>query len=384
MSHPLMPLIVELSSVVGEPHGRWVHWGATTQNITQTGDVLMLRDAYNAQLGLLGNLLGAAAELAERGAGMVMAGRTHGQHAVPVTFGFKVATWIDELTRHVTRMRELDGRLFVAIVGGAVGNFASFGEEGPDVQARVAARLGLRPMAVPARCIADHFAEYVCVLALLAATGGRIGREVFTLMKTDFGEVREPTPPGAVGSSTMPHKRNPQLSQDVVAIAAQVRSLVPLALEAMNHEHEVDSAFTDMMYDAVSRACVLVGDMMVRLAAVLGGLELDEDRMRANLDLTDGLITSEAVMLSLGAVHGRQRAHEIVSDAAQAALAGGRRFADVLADDTEVASYLDRAALAGLLDPARSVGLSSRIASAAADRARQLAKELSISGGSAT
>ena len=137
-SHPLMPLILELSRVVGEPHGGWVHWGATTQNITQTGDVLVLRKVHGIILGLLGSIMTALADLAERSAEMVMAGRTHGQHAVPITFGLKVASWIDEMGRHITRMRELEPRLFVAIVGGAAGTFASLGDRAPELQDGIA------------------------------------------------------------------------------------------------------------------------------------------------------------------------------------------------------------------------------------------------------
>jgi 3-carboxy-cis,cis-muconate cycloisomerase len=176
-SHPLMPLILELSRIVGQPHGGWVHWGATTQNITQTGDVLVLRKVHRVILGLLGRIMTALAILAERSADMVMAGRTHGQHAVPITLGFKVASWIDEIGRHITRMRQVEPRIFVALIGGAAGTFASLGDRAPEVQASIAKRLGLSPMAVPARSMVDHFAEFACVLGLLSATCGKIGRD---------------------------------------------------------------------------------------------------------------------------------------------------------------------------------------------------------------
>src|SRR6516225_6843279 len=248
-SHPLMPVILELSRVVGEPHGGWVHWGATTQNITQTGDVLVLRKVHRDILGLLGGIMTALANLAERSAEMVMAGRTHGQHAVPITFGLKVASWIDEIGRHINRMRELEPRLFAAIVGGAAGTFASLGDCAPEVQEGVAKRLGLAPMAVPSRSIVDHFAELVCVLGLLGATCGKIGRE----MKTEYGEVEEPVPEGTVGSSTMPQKRNPQLCQDILGIAAEIRALAPLALEAVQSEHEADQC-PAIAFEAVTQS----------------------------------------------------------------------------------------------------------------------------------
>ncbi|MTD57562.1 class-II fumarase/aspartase family protein [Amycolatopsis pithecellobii] len=371
-SHPLMPLITQLSEVAGEPHGGWVHWGVTTQNVTQTGDVLLVRQAHSLLRTWLGRALRAAAGLAERGAEVVMAGRTHGQHAVPITFGFKVATWIDDLIRHVDRFAQAEDRLFVALVGGAVGNFASFGSLGPRIQQGVADRLDLRPADVPARTMADPFAEYVCLLAMLAATGGRIGREISTLMKTELGEVREPAPRETIGSSTMPHKVNPQLCQDITALSAQIRTLVPLALEAVLHEHEADGACQSMMDNAMTQAIMLTGDLLTRLVLVLSGLELDETRMRTNLDLTGGLITSEAVMLSLGTSVGRQNSHEIVHNAASAAR-NGTSFADALAKDPRVSENLSSSDLADLADPSSYIGLSTAISLESADRARKAA-----------
>ena len=170
--HTLVPLVWELGRIVGEPHGGWVHWGATTQNITQTGDLLVLRQAHGIFLRQIGAVLAAMADLAERGAEMAIAGRTHGQHAVPATFGFKVAVWIDELIRHTERLRQAGPRLFVAMLGGAAGTYASLGAQGPAVQAGVARHLGMGDMAVPARSIGDHLAENICLLGMLAATGG--------------------------------------------------------------------------------------------------------------------------------------------------------------------------------------------------------------------
>jgi 3-carboxy-cis,cis-muconate cycloisomerase len=236
--HTIVPLVWELSRIVGEPHGGWVHWGATTQNITQTGDLLVLRQAHRIFLRLIGDALLAAADLAEKGADMPIAGRTHGQHAVPATFGYKPAVWIDELIRHAERLRQAAPRIFVAMLGGGAGTFASLGKDGPAVQAGIARQLGMEPMAVPSRALGDHLAENICLLGLLAATCGKIAREIYTLMKTEFGEVEEPVPPGTVGSSTMPQKRNPKLCQDIIAASAEIRSCVPLALEAMQTEHE--------------------------------------------------------------------------------------------------------------------------------------------------
>ncbi len=374
--HTLVPLVWELGRIVGEPHGGWVHWGATTQNITQTGDLLVLRQAHGVFLRLLGETLSAMADLAERGADLPMAGRTHGQHAVPATFGYKVAVWIDELLRHVERFRQAAPRIFVAMLGGGAGTFASLGKMGPPVQAGIGRQLGFGSMAVPSRALGDHLAENICILGLLAATCGKIGREIYTLMKTEFGEVEEPVPPGTVGSSTMPQKRNPKLCQDIIAAAAEIRAMVPLALEAMTTEHEADRTTSLMMDTAEGRACVATGDMLTRLGEIMRGLKLDPARMRANLDLGGGLIMAEAVMLDLGAAIGRQHAHDVVYDAAQAAFVENRSFSDLLAGDPRVTAHLDAKGIQALLDPTAYTGLCADMARDAAIRARACAASI--------
>ncbi|MGE0765841.1 MAG: adenylosuccinate lyase family protein [Hyphomicrobiaceae bacterium] len=374
--HTLVPLVWELSRVVGEPFGGWVHWGATTQNITQTGDLLVLQRSHRIFLDQIGGVLAAMADLAERGADMALPGRTHGQHAVPATFGYKVAVWIDELERHVQRLEQAGPRIFVAMLGGGAGTFASLGEMGPPVQAGIAKHLGFGSMRVPSRALGDHLAENVCILAMLASTSAKIGREIYTLMKTEFGEVEEPVPPGTVGSSTMPQKRNPKLCQDIIALAADVRSQVPLALEAMQTEHEADRTMTLMMDAAESRACIATGDMLSRLGEVLRGLVLDPERMRRNLDLGGGLIMAEAVMLELGRTLGRQHAHDVVYDAAQAAFVEGRAFSELLASDPRVTAHLNGDGIRQLIDPVAYTGLCADMARDGAARARALAKHL--------
>jgi 3-carboxy-cis,cis-muconate cycloisomerase len=374
-SHPLMPLIVELNRVVGEPHGGWVHWGATTQNITQTGDVLILRKVHRVILALLGRIMTGLSDLAERSAEMVMAGRTHGQHAVPITLGFKVAGWIDEIGRHITRMREVESRLFVAIVGGAAGTFASLGDRAPEMQAGIAKRLGLAPMSVPARSIVDHFAEFVCILGLLGATCGKIAREIYTLMKTEYGELEEPVPAGTVGSSTMPHKRNPQLCQDILSISAEIRALVPLALEAVQSEHEADHC-PGTLFEAIARASLLTGEVLERIHLIIVGLRLNPQRMQSNLDLSGGMISSEAIMLELGRTIGRQHAHDVVYEAAQASASQNKSFPELLASDPRVTAHLSRSAIDSLSNPASHTGFSARIAREQAEVARRLAKEI--------
>src|SRR3989454_3815348 len=375
--HPLVPLVWELDRACEGDAGGYVHWGATTQNVTQTGQLLQVRRAHEIFLRQLATILITLADLALRTKGMLLPGRTHGQHAVPATFGFKVAVWIDELCRHVERLRGAEGRVFVAMLGGGAGTMASLGPIGMAVQQKMAERLGMGTMSLPARSIGDHQAEYVSLLGLLAATCSKMGREIYTLMKQEFGEVEEPVPPGTVGSSTMPQKRNPKLSQDIVAAAAQIRALVPLALEAMQTEHEADRTTSIMMSRALVQACELTGDMLQRMVALFGGLQVFPARMRENLDLSGGLIMAEALMLELGKQIGRQRAHDAVYDAAQASVTQARPFRETLAEDPHVSAGLTAPQIEALLDPARYAGLCRHFAERGAAMARATAATLS-------
>ena len=375
--HLMMPIVSELARVVGEPDGGWVHWGATTQNIQQTGDVLGLKEAHTILTRQLRELLDALARLGEATAETVMPGRTHWQQAVPITFGFKVAAWSDVFLRHLDRLAELRPRLLRSMTGGAAGTFATFGDSGPALQAAVARRLALTPMSLPHRGIVDHFTELVCVLGMIAATGASLAEEIARLMSVEYGEVSEPVPAGDVGSTTMPQKRNSKLCSSAVATSAQIRALVPLAMEGMIQAHEVDGAKSVMIDHAVNESCILTGDLLTLLTRIVDGLELFPDRMQRNLALTGGLITAEAVMMELGTMIGRQEAHEIVHRAAQRVATSQPRieFADALADDPAVATHLTRAQIARLLDPTQHTGLSAELARQTSRRAAAAARQ---------
>ncbi|WP_402373167.1 class-II fumarase/aspartase family protein [Isoptericola rhizosphaerae] len=375
-SHPLVPLIEEFARAVGAKHGGWVHWGATTQNITQTADVLVLRDAHRLLLRQLSRVLRSASGLAERSADLPMAGRTHSQHAVPVTFGFKVAVWIDQLVAHTERLERLDDRLFCVLMGGAAGTFASFGEAGRVIEAGVAHRLGLHPMRVPSRSINDGIVELVLVLAQLAGTVGKIAKDVYALMQPEFAEAFEPVPEGTVGSSTMPHKRNPQLALDLLTMSAELRALAAPALESMLHDQEANGAMTALLEDVAASAAVLAGDMLARMEVIVGGLVLDPSRMRDNISLSAGMIGSESLMLALGEKIGRQKAHDVVFDVAQAAATSTTPFVEMLLDEPTVSGAFDRAELDELIDPAAYLGLSAEIAGELAACATKTADRL--------
>jgi adenylosuccinate lyase len=374
--HPLVPLVWELDRICGPEAGGYIHWGATTQNITQTGKLLQVRKCHQYYLDSIGLLLLTLAGLAEKSKDYAMPGRTHGQHAVPATFGYKVAVWIDEIIRHVGRLKGCEERVFVSMLGGGAGTMASVGLEGLRTQDLIAENLGLSSMSMPSRTIGDHLTEYITILAMVAATASKMAREVYTLMKQEFGEVEEPVPVGAVGSSTMPQKRNPRLSQDVVAWAAEVRTFVPLALEAMQTEHEADKTTSMMINSAIDRVCELTGNIVQGLNEIFSDIRLFPERMRENLDLTGGLIMSERVMLALGSEMGRQRAHDAVYEAAQRSVNENRPFTETLSEEEEVASRLTNEEIRDLLDPEQYTGLCSYFAETFAEKARECAREL--------
>lgn len=371
--HGLVPLIWELDRICGPEAGGYIHWGATTQNITQTAKLLIIKQSHSLLLNDLGKLLVILADIAENSKNFVMPGRTHGQHAVPVTFGYKVAVWIDELVRHVERLKNCEPRVFVTMLGGGAGTLASVGMQGLHTQELMAESLGMSSMSLPSRTIRDHLAEYVLLLGMLAATSTKIAREIYTLMKQEFGEVEETITPGQVGSSTMPQKRNPRRSQRIISTSARIKALVPLSLESMQEEHEADASGHHMIDAALDEVCILTSKNITSFIDLFSGLQLFPDRMRENLELSGGLIMSEQIMLELGNEMGRQKAHDVVYDAAQKSVNESRPFRETLAEEQDVTSRLSAAEIETLLDPEKYTGLCEYFAETFARKGREIA-----------
>ena len=371
--HALVSLVWQVDKLCEGDAGGYLHWGATTVNITQTALLLLVRRAHRMILHDLAALLRHFAGLADQTSDYAMAGRTHGQHALPITFGFKVATWIDELLRHDERLRQLEPRTFRAMYGGGAGTLASLGDDGPAVQRGFAEQLDMAVMELPARTARDHLAEYVAALAMLCGTLARIAREVYTLMKPEYGEAEEAVPPGAVGSSTMPQKRNPKLCMLILQLTPRARAQVAPALESLESDHEEDGSQCHVMEHAMTEAVTATGDALQAAVALAAGLHTDRERMRRNLDLSRGLIVSERVMMVLGGRIGRQLAHDAVYEAAQRAHQTGSTFAEELLAEPEVAAHLTAEQIGELLDASRYTGLSAHFARQAAAAARTAA-----------
>jgi 3-carboxy-cis,cis-muconate cycloisomerase len=359
VGYPIVPLVKALAQACAGNAGRWVHWGATTQDIMDTGLVLQLREG----LALIGqDLAGAEAalvDLARRYRDTPMAGRTHAQHALPITFGFKCALWLAPLQRHAERLARLRSELAVVQFGGAVGTLASLGADGIRVMDELAAELDLRTPPIAWHVGRDGLAEVAGFLGLLTGSLGKIATDVALLMQAEIGEVAEPYQEGRGGSSTMPQKRNPIACEFILACAANVRQLVPVMLGAMVQDHERATGPWHAEWIALPEAFALSAGALHHARTLLEGLVVDPARMRRNLDVTQGMISAEAVMMALAPHVGREQAHHLVAAACQRALARGGHLLDELQADPTITAHLPPQRLGELLDPRHYTGLAA-------------------------
>ncbi len=354
-SHPIVPFLRAYQTVCEGDAGEYIHWGATTQDIIDTGMVLQLRAAYDVIERDLAETIRILCGMARKYRDTLMAGRTHGVHALPITFGFKVAVWLAELQRTRERLRDAHGRILVLSLAGAVGTLNSFGKDALKIQRLVAEDLGLANPPISWHAARDGTAEWTALLGLLAGTMGKIANEIMNLMKTEVDELEEPFHRGKVGSSTMPHKRNPMICEAVISISRIVRSHVPLAMEVMMSEHERDMSAWQSEWEFVPEGCILTGAILHQMNFVLGNLIVKPDQMRRNLDALGGLILSEAVMLRLGESVGRQTAHDFVYEISMEAFEKEIPFRELLEKDENVSSRLSAGEIEELLDPSNYV-----------------------------
>jgi len=361
IGYPVLPVVQQLVAACADHLGEYCHWGATTQDITDTATIMQIRQALSLIEEDLAAISGHLADLARRYRDTPMAGRSNLQQAVPITFGYKVATWLSAIERHQQRLAELRPRVLVGEFGGAAGTLASLGTAGLQVQEGLMAELGLGQPEIAWHTERDRIAEAGCFLGLVTGTLGKIATDVKLLMQTEVGEVFEPYAKDRGSSSTMPQKRNPISSNYIHACVAMVRQLVAALLDAMVEDHERSTGPWEIEWIAVPEIFLLTAGALQQARSLLAGLEVDAARMRANLEFTQGQISTEAVMMGLAPYLGRQRAHDLVYDISRQASVSGRPLLDLLAENEEIAASLDRAALARLLDPAEYLGLSGEM-----------------------
>ncbi|MCC6626439.1 MAG: adenylosuccinate lyase family protein [Chloroflexi bacterium] len=361
VGYPILSLVRQIARAAGESAGGYVHWGATTQDIMDTATALQLASARRLITTDLDGLLAQLVALARTHRATPMAGRTHGQQALPITFGYKLAVLVAELRRHQARLAAAGHRAELVQFAGAAGTLASVGVAGLAVQDRLATALGLGVPPIAWHTSRDGIAEFVAVLALLGATLAKLAHEVAFLQRTEIAEVEEGYRPGRGGSSTMPQKRNPITCEAMIGANSRLRQLPPVMLDAMLHDGERATGPWHAEWLALPEACILAHGLVVQARALLAGLVVRPEAMRRNLALTGGLLNAEAVMMALAPALGRQIAHDTVYAAAMQAIATGAPFRDVLLATPLVAAHLDAATIDGLLAPAAYLGLATEM-----------------------
>lgn len=357
VGYPILPLVHQLSEAAGEA-GRYVHWGATTQDIMDTANVLQIRAALQIVARDLREVRDILAAMAKKYRDTPMAGRTHLQQALPVTFGYKAAVWLSSIDRHIERVDQALPRILLGQFSGAAGTLASVGEGGLEMQKLFCEELGLHQPSITWHVARDGIAEAVTLLGLITGTLGKIATDVMLLSSSEFGEVSEPFVPGRGASSTMPQKRNAISSELMLAAAKAVRQHVAAMLDGMIHDLERATGPWHLEWVSLPESFLLTASSLANAKFMLAGLVVHEKRMLENLDLTRGLIVAEAVMMAAAPKLGRQHAHDVVYDACRKAIEGGGQLADILAEVPEITEALGgKDAIRRHCDPANYLGL---------------------------
>ncbi len=361
MRQTIMPVLKELKRTCDGDAGQYVHFGATTQDILDTAEVLEAKDALAIIYRDLRELEEKLLELAGRYKETPMIGRTHGQHALPITFGLKVSVWVRECRRHLERIKACAERLLVGQLSGGVGTQAAFGPLAPRIAEKTLACLGLKTPLVTWHSSRDNPAELASVLAMICSTLGKIANEVVQLQKTETGELAEPSSAERVGSSTMPHKRNPFRSQRVVSISRQVKYLAAQAIEYMQQEHERDTRALSAEWIVIPEVCIYTGASLRHMLGIISGLEVYPRRMLKNLHLQKDMILSEWLLFHFGKVLGKMEAHDKLHKLSKSALATGKSLKEAILEDPRLKDLLSPEDVDYLSHPERYLGMSKEI-----------------------
>lgn len=357
VGYPILPLVHQMVKQCGEA-GRYVHWGATTQDIMDTAVILQVRDGLKIIAEDIEELRRILADLSRKYRDTPMAGRTHLQQALPVTFGYKTAIWLAMFDRHAERLAQLKPRVLVGEFAGAAGTLASLGDKGFGVQAALCEELGLGVPVSTWHVARDGLAEVVNFFGLITGSLGKIALDIMIMASTEFAELSEPFVKGRGASSTMPQKRNPISSELMLAASKGVRQHAGLMLDAMIQDFERATGPWHAEWMAIPESFVLTAGALHQAKFALGGLIVDEKRMADNLDVSRGLIVAEAVMMGLAPQIGRQQAHDVVYDACRVVNEKGGTLADALALNPEVSGRIDRATIDRLTSPRNYLGLA--------------------------
>jgi adenylosuccinate lyase len=369
IKHDIASLVRALSEVCGSS-GAYVHLGATSYDIVDTANALQLKEALDIIDQKLGSLKRILQKQAAKYKETVMMGRTHGQHALPITLGFKFAVWGYEVSRHIERLNDCRARVLAGKMSGAVGTQASLGEHAQRIQELVMKRLELRAAEISTQIVQrDRYAEFVCLLAMLASSLENFATEIRELQRPEIGELCESfEKEKQVGSSTMPHKRNPETCERICGLARIARSLVVPALENVVTWHERDLTQSSAERFILPESCILVDYLLLLMSDVVSNLRVDEQRMLRNMDLTQGRAMSEAVMMALAAKGvNRQEAHELLRKLTIKSEVEKRHFREILLEDKFVRGKLGEKEIDAALNPKNYLGTAVKQAEAFAE-----------------
>jgi 3-carboxy-cis,cis-muconate cycloisomerase len=357
IGYPVLPVVQQLTTLCKDDLGQWCHWGATTQDITDTATVLQIRSAFELIELEMKAVSESLSRLARDHRNTPMIGRSNLQQAVPLTFGYKAAVWLAGVDRHIQRLDQLRRRVLLGEFGGAVGTLASLGEQGLPVQQGVMERLGLIPPLISWHTVRDTIAEVGCFLGILCGLLDKIASDVKVMMMTELNEVQEPAGGGGRGaSSTMPQKRNPISCAYITACSSVVRQHTASLLSAMNADFERATGTWEIEWLVLPEMFCLSAGALAQ--ALLSGLVVHPENMKKNLQLTDGLINTEAIMMALGPKMGRGKAHDRLAAISIAVSQGKGRLIDLLSNDPEIVQILDRSAIERLMEPTNYLGNS--------------------------
>lgn len=355
--HSLMSTINALQDQVGDA-GQFIHYGATTQDIVDTATVLQLKQSFAIIERDTKLVACELKKLAKQYQYLPMVGRTHGMQALPTTFGFKLAVWLDEFVRHLQRLSEIKHRVLVGNISGAICTYAAMGELGVQVEARTLTLLDLNTPNIGWQAARDRFSEYASVIALISGTLGKMGNEFYNLMRTEINEVEEPFSDGKIGSTTMPHKRNPAALEGLASLTAPLLKSVALIHESMKVEHERDAMSWRAEWIALPEINLYLSSQLQTALAVLQGVKVNAERMLTNLTLQNGLLLSEKVMFEIGKRLGKQTAHRLVYQSAMQAFEQNKTFKAVLLADPILNKEFTEDELDSWLEPVNYVGLA--------------------------
>jgi adenylosuccinate lyase len=360
--HPMVAMLRLFQPIVESGFGQYLHLGATTQDIMDTAMMLALKEAHKIIYESLRRIEFDLLNMAEQHADTLMVGRTHAVQALPITFGYKVAVWAREIRRNIQRLKECRDRIFVIQLCGAVGTMAAFGPKGPEIQSLVAKDLGLGDSDISWHASRDRLAEFANLMSLIGAALGRIGQEVYLLMATEVGEVCEPWQKGVVGSSTMPHKVNPQIAQNMRDLARKLRYNASFVTEVMmvDHERNLDHFLGER--EKMEESCLIMGELLTHGEDMAKNMTVNPERMKSNLSLLKGLLLSESVMIELGKKMGKQSAHEVIYEDAMKSMKEEVDFKQVLIEDARVSQHLTKSEINRLLNSEEYIGLAPRMA----------------------